>query len=585
MQMKISRKKIFFACVCLLLLMCYACRTTQPTSKPVAADNGKKLTQQQLIQNTALFLEGLREKYLNNNDKAMGLFAQCVKQNPANDGALYEMGFLLFEQNNYDDALVLIKDACGRKPDNVWYSLLLAQIYSAKKDFNNAEKVYKTLTDKNPGKPELFYEWADVCILHENYANAIKVYDLLESRIGRQPETTLQKEKLYLQLGKSDKAIEEARAIIRLFPGETQYYEDLADLYLATEQPLKAFEQYQKMLAINPSNPQVHLALADYYRAQNNTEKAVDELKTAFANRELEIDSKVKILLTLMNNPLQNKEYFTALPELGKIITEASPEEAKAFSVYGDILNQQKDLAGARNAFRKVTELDNSKYVVWQQLLQIDRALEDYDALATDSKTAMELFPEQPEPYLFYGLARMKAGDYEEAARILNTGKNFSIGDDKMLLKFYSALADSYYQIKKYDLCFESFEKSLSIDPNNTYVLNNYSYYLALQNTNLARARQLCERLLSLYPDAPIFQDTYAWVLFKQKKFEEAKQWSTKAVAGSGEKNGGILEHHGDILFMLNDVEQAVAYWKKAKENGVANEMLDKKIAEKKRYE
>ncbi|HPI28991.1 MAG TPA: tetratricopeptide repeat protein, partial [Bacteroidales bacterium] len=216
---------------------------------------------------------------------------------------------------------------------------------------------------------------------------------------------------------------------------------------------------------------------------------------------------------------------------------------------------------------------------------QIDRALEDYDALAADSKSAMELFPEQPEPYLFFGLARMKAGDYEEATRILNTGKNFSIGDDKMLLKFYSALADSYYQIKKYDLCFESFEKSLSIDPNNTYVLNNYSYYLALQNTNLARAQQLCERLLSLYPAEPIFQDTYAWVLFKQKKFEEAKSWSTKAVAGSSEKNGGILEHHGDILFMLQDVEQAVSYWKKAKENGIATEMLDKKIAEKKLYE
>jgi len=583
--MKISRKIVFFSCVCLSLLMCYACRTNQPASKPVAADNSKKLTQQQLIQNTALFLEGLREKYLNNNDKAMGLFAQCIKQNPANDGALYEMGFLLFEQNKYDDALVLIKDACKRKPDNVWYSLLLAQIYSAKKDFNSAEKVYKTLTDKNPDKPELFYEWADVCILHENYTEAIKVYDLLEDHIGRQPETTLQKEKLYMQLGKSDKAIDEAKALIRMFPGETQHYEDLADLYMATDQPLKAFEQYQKILSINQSDPNVHLALADYYRALNNTEKAVEELKTAFASKELDIDSKVKILLTLMNNPVQNKDYFHALPELGKIVTESSPEEAKAFSVYGDILSQQKDLAGARNAFRKVTELDNSKYVVWQQLLQIDRALEDYDALAADSKSAMELFPEQPEPYLFFGLARMKAGDYEEATRILNTGKNFSIGDDKMLLKFYSALADSYYQIKKYDLCFESFEKSLSIDPNNTYVLNNYSYYLALQNTNLARAQQLCERLLSLYPAEPIFQDTYAWVLFKQKKFEEAKSWSTKAVAGSSEKNGGILEHHGDILFMLQDVEQAVSYWKKAKENGIATEMLDKKIAEKKLYE
>ncbi|HNW88533.1 MAG TPA: tetratricopeptide repeat protein [Bacteroidales bacterium] len=578
--------KIVFYFGCFLLpVFFYACKTPKTTTATSTTVNPKKLTQQQLLQNTALFMDGLREKYLNNNEKALGLFAQCIKQNPANDGALYEMAFLLYDEHKYADALVLAKDACKKKPDNVWYSLLLAQIYSAQKDYESAEKVYKTLTDKNPDNAEIFYEWADVCILHENYAGAIKVYDIIESRFSRQPETTLQKEKLYMQLGKTSKAIEEVEALISSYPGETQYYGALAELYMASDQPLKAFEQYEKILKINPSDPYAHLALADYYRIQNNSEKAIDELKIAFASEDLDIDSKVKILLSLLNNPSQNKEYMPSLPELARIVTVSSPDEPKAFSVYGDILYQGKDLASARDAFRRVTELDSSKYVVWQQLLQINRALEDFDALSVESKKAMELFPEQPEPYLFYGTSKMRAGEYEQAITVLNNGKNFVVDDDKTLMKFLTALADSYYKMKKYDLCFEAFEKSLSIEPNNTYVLNNYSYYLALQNTNLGRAVQLCERLLSLYPDNPLFQDTYAWVLYKQKKYEEAKKMSEKAVAGSYSKNADILDHYGDILYSLNLVDQAVDSWKKAKENGMNTEILDKKIADKKLYE
>lgn len=574
---------LYFSCL-LLPVFFNACKTTKTAADNDLISNPKKLTQEQLLQNSALFIDGLREKYLGNYEKALGLFAQCIRQNPGNDGALYEMAFLLFDAKKYPDALVLAKDAVNKKPENIWYSLLLAQIYTAQKDYENAGKVYKIVVEKNPDKAEVYYEWADVCIQQKNYEGAIKVYDLMEKRFSRQPESTLQKQKLYMQLGKTNKAIEETEALINAFPAETEYYGVLADLYMSSNQPLKAFEQYNKILKINPSDPYVHLSLADYYRVQNNSEKAIDELKTAFASEDLDIDSKVKILLGILNAPSQNKEYVAVSPELARLATVSSPNEPKAFSIYGDILYQQKDLEGARNAFRKVTELDNSKYVVWQQLLQIDRELEDYDALASESKTAMELFPEQAEPYLLFAISKMKTGEYDQAITALNNGKNFAV-EDKMLLKFYTALADSYYKIKKYDLCFEAYEKSLSIEPNNTYVLNNYSFYLALQNTNLGRAEQLCERLLSLQPDNATFQDTYAWVLYKQKKLDEAKKWIEKAVAASDNKNAAILDHYGDILYSLNQTDLAVEAWKKAKENGMKSEILDKKINDKKLYE
>lgn len=54
----------------------------------------------------------------------------------------------------------------------------------------------------------------------------------------------------------------------------------------------------------------------------------------------------------------------------------------------------------------------------------------------------------------------------------------------------------------------------------------------------------------------------------------------------TGKANATHLEHYGDILFRLGDVDQAVEQWEKAK--GMLNagtENLNKKIANRKIYE
>ena len=46
-----------------------------------------------------------------------------------------------------------------------------------------------------------------------------------------------------------------------------------------------------------------------------------------------------------------------------------------------------------------------------------------------------------------------------------------------------------------------------------------------------------------------------------------------------------MLEHYGDILFMLDMLEEARQYWEKAKNSGGTSEVLKRKISEKKYIE
>ncbi len=579
------KKILFLLFIILLLVLAGACKTSKTQLSNSSKTTSKKLTQEEHLQNTALFLDGIREKYSGNEDKAIGLLAQCIKQNPDNDGALYEMSCLLYGQKKYNEALPLAQGAVKKSPNNEWYLLLLSEIYISLKDFSNAEKTYKTLIDKKPEHAEYYLDLADMYISNKKYYDAIKTYDAYEKKQGLHPEVSIQKEKLYLQIGKTDKAIEVVEALIKEFPDETQYYGVLADIYLSMNMPQKAFDLYQQILKIDPNDGFVHLSLADYYRIQHQESRAIEELKSAFANKDLDVDTKVKVLLSILDSRDKKGEYYDALIPLAEIFVDSSPEEAKAYSIYGDILLEQNKKSVARDAFRKVNGLDSSKFAIWEQIILIDYDLQDIPALLSDSKKTMDLFPEQAEPYLYYGIAEINQKDYNKAIAALTTGKNYLTSKDKNLFFFYSNLGDCYIQNKNFDLAFEDYEKALAINPNDDHIINNYAYYLALQNTNLDRALELAQKLVRLQPDNNNYEDTYAWVLYKRSDFTNAKIWIEKAVTGNGSKNSSILDHCGDIMYKTNNIDQAVEYWIKAKENGISTEILNKKIAERKLYE
>jgi Tfp pilus assembly protein PilF len=154
-----------------------------------------------------------------------------------------------------------------------------------------------------------------------------------------------------------------------------------------------------------------------------------------------------------------------------------------------------------------------------------------------------------------------------------------------LLSQFFSTLGEAYYRIKKYTESDNAFENALRKNPNDATTLNNYSYYLSERGDKLEKAAEMSAKSNNLQPGQPSYLDTYGWILYKQKKYTEAKEWLKKALDSGGGGNSTILEHYGDVLFQLGEIENAIAYWKKAEENGGASEKLKKKIADKNIYE
>ena len=99
-----------------------------------------------------------------------------------------------------------------------------------------------------------------------------------------------------------------------------------------------------------------------------------------------------------------------------------------------------------------------------------------------------------------------------------------------------------------------------------------------IRNENLEKAEQLSGKAVRANPENATYLDTYAWVLFMRKDYSLAKFYMETAMKNGGEKSGVIIEHYGDILFMLGETTKAVEQWKKALENGDFSEFLTEKI-------
>ena len=579
-------KKGIIIILCLLNLQAFAqWKSYYPEGK---SKNNKEVKQKidkgNFEFNTHLF-NALKSKSLENYEQALEQFQKCIIMDNKQALPFYESALINKGLGNLDLASEQAKIATEIEKNNRWYQLNYAEVLFANHDFKSASVEYKKLLLKEPGNKELYFLLADTYIYDNDFLKAIEVYDDLEQIKGIDKMVSMQKHKLYMQLEKKKYAIKELKNLLEKFPNEIEALEILSEVYLLNDEKEKAFDIFKQLAIIVPENGRIHLTLADYYRKQDDNIKSFEELKLAFKSIKLGIDVKVSILasyfqLLAVNNIMKEQAYT-----LAKLLIEIHPNEVKPNAIYADILYTDNRFKEAKEQYLIVLEKDKTKSQVWSQVLFIQAEQNDFEGMLKASEQALTYFSTDPLFYYFYGVANKWFKNYDIAINSLNMGVEFVLDNKMLLLEFYSSLADSYHAIKEHKLSDEYYEKSLVIDSNNVLVLNNYAYYLSLRKINLEKAKKMSYKCNELEKDNGTYQDTYAWILYELSDYEQARIWMQKSLANGSDMSAVVVEHYGDILYKLGNIEGAILEWKKAKNLGEASKFLDKKIEDGKLYE
>jgi tetratricopeptide (TPR) repeat protein len=545
-------------------------------AKPMTANDSGMVKQ--------LFFSALREKTIENNKLASEIFNRVLQIDPTNDATMFELANLEKAQNNYPVMQNLLERAVTVNPNNEWYWIALAGSYEKSNDLAKLENVFNQLIRLNPDKPDYYYDKANALFLQKHYNEALAMYDKVEELAGPSEGLLFNRQKTYIRQGDVKKAASALEDLIAANPTQVRYYLMLAELYNANNLNDKALRALLKAKTIEPDNGLIHLALSDIYREKNNIDASFNELEVAFAIPDLDIDQKFKIILGYVPKFPDANARASAL-ELSRILVTAHPSNSKAFAIYGDMLLQNEKAPEAKTAYKKAISLDGQAYNVQEQLVRIDLGENDIDGAIKDGENALSYFPNQAWMNYMVGVAWQQKGDYTKAVSYLRAAAELETQDKELLSQSFSALGDCYHSLGDNKASDAAYEKAVAINPDNAFTLNNYAYYLSLRNERLSGAAQMSKHSNDLQPNTASFEDTYAWILFKQKNYAEAKLWIERSLLHDKSTSPVKTEHYGDILFLLGNTDAALQNWTKAKAQGSKSPVLERKINEKKYIE
>jgi len=383
------------------------------------------------IEYQTIFLEAQHAKFVGNTEEQIKLLNKLIKRNKASHAAYNELAKTYSLQGNQELAQKNAEKAHKLDPNNEWYLLALAEIYEKSEQRALAVSTYEKLQLINPDNPTIYHKLAQLQLHEKNPEGAVANLKKLQSRQGVDEESSRRIFDIYKSIGKKKEAIAALNTLIDAYPDNTRYLGNLASYYLELKDQKSANKVFEKILAIDPTDSKAALAVAKA-KAGAGKSSGLQSLIPILANSALTLDDKIQELMPYVSQMKQKGATTDELDMISEKLVMDFPKEAKVHSLRGDILFYQSKFKAAGTSYKKALELDDSKYVLWQQYMQSLWEQEQFASLAKISEEAVDLYPNQVNAFLFHALGLYKSGDQGAKDFVMEAG--FIAGKNPKLL-------------------------------------------------------------------------------------------------------------------------------------------------------
>ncbi|MBC3540803.1 tetratricopeptide repeat protein [Rufibacter sediminis] len=192
---------------------------TEATGAPSLVLNPQE---QQLSE--SYFLEGMKFFLLEEYNKALDRFQRAYAISPGNAAVNYKLAETSLLLGNVRGALPFAKAALELEPKNIYYHLLLAQIYTNQQEYDNAIKVYARLTQELPRTEQYLFNLTDLYLAKNRLDDALRTLGLIEEKYGLIEEISFKKQQIYLKQNNLSKALQEGENLIPPSPRRSGIY-------------------------------------------------------------------------------------------------------------------------------------------------------------------------------------------------------------------------------------------------------------------------------------------------------------------------------------------------------------------------
>ena len=569
-----------------------SCGVTRRAANPAVAQAAAAKPLPPLSHNDSMrfklyFYEAVKQQVNGNLDAAYDLLRHCIGINP-NAAEAY------FMLSSYDGilkgdsaALEDIKKASELNPGNNAYLERLGMGYIRTGNLDEAVEAYEKLAKNSPERSDVLDILAQLYGQKKDFDNMLGVLGRMEALEGANEELTLAKMRIYSLQGKKQEEFNELKSMADKYPNDLNYRVMMGNWLLQNGKADEAYRQYEEVLRAEPDNMMARMSLIDYYRTSGSVGRADSLQEAMLVSPKTPVDSKMTLMRQVVADNERNGGDSTEVLGLFKRIL-AQPQEtadmAELYAAYMTLKKMPQD--SISQVLETVLAISPDNVAARLQLIQAKWGAQDFDSVIELSRRALDYNPDEMAFYFFLGLGYVQKDDDDSALEVLRRGVT-QIDDQSnpdLVSDFYSIMGDILHEKGFAEEAYAAYDSCLQWKDDNLGCLNNYAYYLSEENAQLDKAAQMSYRTVQAEPDNCTFLDTYAWILFKQKKYAEALQYIDMAVENDTARSAVITEHAGDIHAVNGDIDKAVDYWKQALEAGSDNDKAIRRKIKLKKY-
>ena len=502
-------------------------------------------------------------------DRALEAYRKVLNVDPGQSQLASRVAALLIEQEDFPQAIDVLKDAIKANPKDADPYQHLAYIYAKylKKTDQAIDYANRAIT-LNPGDINGYQRLVEIEVASGQEKKALEVLDRATKIRSNDANFWMRLGKLYVAiLFKSDSQPkpDELKRTNEMFKNAAEHagddpaiLKDVADYYAASQQLKEAIPLYLRVLELQPDDANAREKLATGFILTNQRGKAVEMLEQI-----------------IKEHPEKYQPY--------DLLAQVLDDEARS-------LQRAKKVDEAKATFAKVAAnyeqslLINPNHVgTYLHLAELlVGPLKDADRAVRLLTEARRRFLGAPEIVYYLAIAQSEAKQTQQAVATFEEALHeaqLDEGNDMVNARFYFNYGATAEQAGLYEKAADLLRKSIALDPANSAEACNYLGYMwADHNMNLDEAETMIKRALEIEPNNASYLDSLGWVEFRKGKFDQALSNLLRAAKTADHDDPVVFEHIGDTYLKLNSVPEALESWQKALALDPKNKNLANKI-------
>ena len=423
-------KKVFFGLVVMAVLMSprIALAQTEPEDIAAVTDDFQEA-----------FFESLTQKGIENYDRAITALEKCKTLQPNNPAIYNELGKNYFGQKDYKRAYENYEQAFKLDPQNMWPLVGMYDVCYETRDYEQAIVLVQQLVGF---KKEYKEELTSLYMSTQQFDKALDLINELNDKVGKSD----MRDNYKAQILRDPKyqGVERASLLDQIAknPKVEANYLSLMRLYSESNQEDKAMEIARKLEKEIPNSEWAQVNLFDEFLAKNDAANAINAMNIVFKSQKIDNKIKHRILNEFLIFAKDKPQYDAEIEKSISYFT--SDRDVQIAKEIGKFYHQKKNYDRALKYYEVHFKSNPEDSETALLLLDIYSQTGQAAKLAADAEKMIELYPLEPQYYLFAGQGYNLQNNYKKAKDILESGVDYIVDNPAMESAFYIQISESY---------------------------------------------------------------------------------------------------------------------------------------------